>query len=67
MFEISLDFEIINTHKNEDSRIILINMKLKDKAFPIININAPNMPSERKGFFSKVKKVINQYAMYENE
>ena len=61
----SAKFEIINYHKSEDSRIILINFKINEDIMTLINIYAPNNISERKSFFCKIQKWIEKHAMNE--
>ena len=39
-------FDIINCHKSEDSRILLVNLKIEDETLTLINIYAPNNVSE---------------------
>lgn len=43
----NLNSEILNIHKSEDGRIVLINVKIEDKILSLINIYAPNNQNER--------------------
>ena len=45
-----LKYELINTPKSEDGRILLINIKAMSKDLTLMNIYAPNSPRERKVF-----------------
>ena len=56
LFETDLNFNIINMHKSEDGRIILINGKANEKELTLVNIYAPNNPKDRKPFFQKIQK-----------
>ena len=58
LFNKSLNFDLIDKHVSEDSRIILINVNIKDAPLTLVNIYAPNQPSERKTFFNKLTKWI---------
>ena len=51
LFRKRLDIEIINVHKSNDGRLLLLNLIFKDNKFSIMNIYAPNSPAERKSFF----------------
>ena len=57
---------VLGVHKSEDSRIILINIKIEDQILTIINIYAPNNVNERKGFFSKLQKWVEKFSLNEN-
>lgn len=47
-----LNSEILNIHKSEDGRIVLINVKIEGKILSLINIYAPNNQNERKMFLT---------------
>ena len=53
LFRRQLDIEIINVHKSNDGRILLLNLIFEENNFSSINIYAPNSPAERKSFFFK--------------
>lgn len=67
LFKKELQLEIVNTHKSDDSRIILVNCKIEDKIITLVNIYAPNNSTERKAFFNKLQKWLNKYALNEQE
>ena len=58
--------DIINVHKSEDSRILLINVKVDDQIMTIMNVYAPNNVSDRKTFFTKIQKWLDKFASNEN-
>ena len=60
-------FEIIDSHLSEDSRIILVNLKIEEESFSLLNINAQNNMSDRKSFFFKIQKWIDKYAVNEQK
>lgn len=62
-----LIFEVINVHKSEDSRIILVNIKIEDKNLTLTNIYAPTFISDRKTFFNKLQKWIDKHSLNEDE
>lgn len=55
--------QVVNIHKSNDGRILLINTKIEGKEVCLINIYAPNNQSERKLFFLKPQKLISKYAV----
>lgn len=63
LFKDNLPIEITNMHKSADSRIILINIKTDNEIITLVNVYAPNIISERKAFFNKVQKWVDQYAL----
>ena len=60
---ISTSLQVVNIHKSDDGRILLINTCIDDKEFCFINIYAPNNQSERKLFFLKIQKWISKYSI----
>ena len=65
LFRKDLQYQLLNTHKTEDSRMILSNIKIEDKIITLITIYAPNSITERKVFFIKIQKWINKFALNE--
>ena len=47
LFRKQLDIEIINVHKSNDGRILLLNLIFEETNFSIMNIYAPNISAER--------------------
>ena len=48
-------------------RILLVNLKRKDEILTLVNIYALNNVSERKSFFSKIQKWIEEFALNEQK
>ena len=67
LFSDKLNFDLINIHKTEDGRMILVNIKIEDKHLTLINIYAPNSQNERKTFFNKLQKWSMQSALNKDE
>ena len=67
LFSDKFDIHIINSHLSEDSRIILVNLKIEEETFSLLNIYAPNNMSDRKSFFYKVQKWIDRFAINEEK
>lgn len=65
LFRKDLQYQLLNTHKTEDSRMILSNIKIEEKIITLINIYAPNSTTDRKAFFNKIQKWINKFALNE--
>ena len=55
-----IDIDIINVHKSNDGKILLLNLIFEENFFSIMNIYAPNSPSERQSFFYENKKLDNK-------
>ena len=53
MIKENLNIEIVNVHSSDDGRILLLNVKLFDDMFCLVNIYAPNCDKLRKSFFCK--------------
>ena len=58
-----INTHVVNTHKSNDGRIMLVNAEIEEKEFCCVNIYAPNNQSERKAFFLKLQKWISNYAI----
>ena len=63
LFNDKVELKIIDTHKTNDGRIVLVNVEIKDVPFTIINIYAPNNEKLRCSFFKKVNLWINRYCL----
>ncbi len=64
LFNNSLDFKIINIHKTDDARVILINTIIEGTETTLVNVYAPTDKRERNEFFKKLKFWIPRYADY---
>ena len=49
---------IISFRKSDDSKILLINVKVDDQIMTIMNVYAPKNVNERKPLFTKIPKCI---------
>ena len=59
----SANIFVVNIHKSDDGRILLINASIEGKDLCLINIYARNNQSERKRFFLKLQKWISKYSI----
>ncbi len=62
MIHESLNFEIENIRKRDDSRAILINGKIDGCNISLCNVYAPNKTNERIDFFKKIRSWIAKYS-----
>ena len=62
MFHESLNVDIIDTHCSDDGRLLLLNVKMFDQIFCLVNVYAHNIESNRKQLFEKLKKWILQFS-----
>ena len=51
MFRKEIDVNIINVHRSNDARKLLVNVKIYDKLITFINVYAPNNENARIDFF----------------
>ena len=63
MLSKNFSYNVLSVHSDTNGRLILLNIEIKDKAFTIVNVYAPNVVSERISFFKQVSKFINQHAV----
>ena len=66
LFKKDLPIEILDTHRSIDGRKILVNVKLNDNIFSLVNVYAPNNESNRLDFFKKLKLFISHHCIDEN-
>ncbi len=62
VFSNSLNFKILNIHKTDDARVILINAEIEKNEVTLCNVYAPNDRRHRSNFFKKLKNWIPRYA-----
>ena len=55
LFKKGLDIEIENHHKTIDGRKILVNVRIGDDNYTLVNIYAPTVASKKKSFIRKHK------------
>ena len=66
LFKRGLDLEIIDSHKSENGRLLLVNTKIVGELLTFVCVYAPNLEKPRKDFFNKCIKWIRQYSMNVN-
>ena len=55
----NIKYKTINETRDNDGRIILINIELDGNIFTLLNVYAPNIRRNRNSFFKKVNNIIN--------
>ena len=60
LFRKGLNFDIMNIHRSNDGRKLLVNIHLDDSDITLINIYAPNIVKDRCEFFKKTFSWINK-------
>ena len=63
LFMQNLNLEVINAHRSQDGRKILINVKYLDKTLTLVNVYAPNSEKCRVEFFKRLKSWVREYAL----
>ena len=63
LFKQNINIEVINTHRSQDGRKILINVKYLDKNLTLVNVYAPNSEKCRVEFFKRLKSWVREYAL----
>ena len=63
LFNRKLDYTVLNSHTDNDGRLILVNLKINNNEFTLVNIYAPNSVAERIAFFHKMKEFIKVHAV----
>ena len=58
-----LQHEIIDEHKDNDGRIIMLNIEIENIIYSLINIYAPNNEQERNSFYKKLNEFIHKNAV----
>ena len=61
-----LNYTVIDSHSDNDGRIILVNLEMCNKGYTLVNIYAPNIVSERIAFFQKLREFINLHSLNKN-
>ena len=62
----NLPLKVLNVHRSNDGRIILLNCELQENSITIVNVYAPNNDKMRIEFFNKLKSFINRYCLNNN-
>lgn len=66
MFNKKLEYEFVNKHVSDDGRRILINVKVNNELYTIVNLYAPNNVKDRIDFLKKTKAWVKKYAKDED-
>ncbi len=67
MINNSLNFEILNIHKKDDARVILINAMIENVPVTLCNVYAPNDEYIRRDYFNTLKYWIARHTDFEHE
>ena len=63
MLSKKLNYTVIDSHSDNDGRIILVNLEICNRGYTLVNIYAPSAVSERIDFFQKLKEFINLHSL----
>ena len=58
-----LECKFINIFKDQEGRLLLINIEIEDSIYTLVNVYAPNIPKNRNIFFKKVKEIITKNSL----
>jgi exonuclease III len=58
-----VEFKLIDEYKDNEGRLLLINVEINNAIYTIINIYAPNNMKKRNSFFKQVDRFINEYSI----
>ena len=58
LFKNSLNFNIIDTKKDNDGRILITTIEIEQEIIALTNIYAPTIPKDRPSFFKGLKEII---------
>ena len=61
----NIDISIVNHHKTQDGRILLVNIIFREIDYTLITVYCPNTESEKISFFKKLKTYVSKYALTE--
>lgn len=56
----NVEFKLIDEYKDNEGRLLLINVEINNAIYTIINIYAPNNMNKRNTFFKQVDRFINR-------
>ena len=59
----NMNYKVIDIHKDNEGRCILLNIEIYDKIYTVCNIYAPNIVTSRNTFFKNVNKFISNNSM----
>ena len=59
----NVEFKLIDEYKDNEGRLLLINVEINNAIYTIINIYAPNNMKKRNTVFKQVDRFINEYSI----
>ena len=59
----NVEFKLIDEYKDNEGRLLLINVEINNAIYTIINIYAPNNTNKRNTFFKQVDRFINEHSI----
>ena len=59
----NVEFKLIDEYKDNEGRLLLINVEINNAIYTIINIYAPNNMKKRNIFFKQVDRFINEHSI----
>ena len=62
LFRKGLEFKVLNNHKSDDGRKVMVNIEIENQIICIISAYAPNIEQNRIAFFKRLFSWINQYS-----
>lgn len=63
MINSKLEYDIIDEYKDNDGRIILLNIEIHGSIYSFVNVYAPNNETDRKKFFKTLNDFVNKHAI----
>ncbi len=66
MIDKRVNCKVINVHKTDDGRRIMVNMSIDETDISLISLYAPNNMNDRSVFFKKTNNWIDKHALYKN-
>ena len=59
----NLNCILLDSFKDNDGRLLIVNVEIDDNLYTLVNIYAPNTPQNRNAFFKKVKRLIEEKSL----
>lgn len=63
LFRKELNVDIINEHKSDDARKLLVNVKIDDTLITFVNVHAPNTENARIGIFNRLRSFTSTHSI----
>ena len=67
LFKPGLDAEVISTHQDDIGRLLLIEVKLHDVTYKLVNVYAPNSEESQLHFYGYLKNFMSRYMYVTSE